>query len=177
LAAIPIRVAVTGTRRMGVSTPASIAAACIRLHKCRRVVQFVTGAAHGVDSEAFAWGLEEWPSAEHVVVYPSGLEHNEAVTQLATDMAADPLGSQRSVRVVACTDGYVARDDMMLDVICAAPAQDRLLLAFPQTGIERLRSGTWTTVRHARKRDIPVYVSPQNGAPAYWLGEPVEGWR
>jgi predicted Rossmann fold nucleotide-binding protein DprA/Smf involved in DNA uptake len=37
------------------------------------------------------------------------------------------------------------------------------LLACPKTDDEELRSGTWATVRYARKAGVPVYIIKQDG--------------
>ncbi len=53
---------------------------------------------------------------------------------------------------------YLVRD---LDIV---KSSDRLL-AFPHTTFEIRRSGTWATIRMARKHDVPVVIVWPNGKP------------
>ena len=51
---------------------------------------------------------------------------------------------------------YLERDQEMVD-------QVQLLIATPDGFKERVRSGTWATVRRARKKGIPIYIVHPNG--------------
>jgi hypothetical protein len=51
---------------------------------------------------------------------------------------------------------YLVRDQEMVD-------QVQLLIATPNGFKERVRSGTWATVRRARKKGIPIYIVHPNG--------------
>jgi hypothetical protein len=52
---------------------------------------------------------------------------------------------------------YLARNDNIV-------ASVRVLLAAPNSMTENLRSGTWATIRYARKKGIPIYIVLPNGA-------------
>lgn len=53
---------------------------------------------------------------------------------------------------------YMARNDAM---VAHGPAYDMTLQAFPLTKTEQLRSGTWATVRRARKFGVPdILITP-----------------
>lgn len=51
---------------------------------------------------------------------------------------------------------YMKRNDVIVDLIDA-------LIATPR-GPEKLRSGTWATVRRARKKGIPIYIIWPDGS-------------
>lgn len=53
---------------------------------------------------------------------------------------------------------YLARNKKIVDSC-------QLLIAAPNEDIEVLRSGTWSTVRYARKTNVPVYVMLNNDNP------------
>lgn len=42
-------------------------------------------------------------------------------------------------------------------------AASRVLLATPETAHEIVRSGTWTTIRCARREHLPIYIVTPNG--------------
>lgn len=50
----------------------------------------------------------------------------------------------------------VRRDERLVDAV-------DVLIATPDTDVERLRSGTWTTVRRARTKGIPVIMLSRGG--------------
>jgi predicted Rossmann-fold nucleotide-binding protein len=107
---------------------------------------FVTGAAPGVDTLchylAYAWRRE----AEHTLIVPNG-KHNKDVVFFA--MAMD-------IEVIAMPEGtdHLDRNSKMIGMADA-------LLAFPGGSTELFRgSGTWSTIRRARKKGIPIYSYP-----------------
>lgn len=115
---------------------------------------FISGAAPYVDSMAYRTAAYNFPSAIHTIYVPcdrSGepLWHNEDVVRDARDAGHE---------VEYIYGGYLKRDDAMVR------AAD-VLLAFPNSMREELRSGTWATIRRAWKRDVPVYYFPLDGQP------------
>lgn len=71
---------------------------------------------------------------------------SDAAIHLSTTVEYMPEGTtymQRNDRIIALSD---------------------ILLAFPKTEIEELRSGTWATIRRARKKGIPVFIYPVGGS-------------
>jgi hypothetical protein len=53
--------------------------------------------------------------------------------------------------------GYMKRNDVLV-------AHADVLLAFPKTPQEELRSGTWATIRRARKAGVEVRLFPLSEA-------------
>jgi hypothetical protein len=51
---------------------------------------------------------------------------------------------------------YMERNQHIVD--CAD-----VLIATPSTSVEQLRSGTWATIRRARRKEIPVYLVHPDG--------------
>lgn len=49
---------------------------------------------------------------------------------------------------------YIVRDHLMVDAV-------DFLLACPYTNDEVLRSGTWATIRYARKTEVPYFIIPR----------------
>lgn len=132
---------------------------------------FFSGAATGVDVFAAACAMGAFPAAKHVILVPHyrrslneldqlvPCQHDAAaVAQLQAD-GADVL-STGAVGTEAT--GYMRRNDM-LAVNCTH------MVAFPPTGEEQLRDGTWATVRRARDLGRPVLVVPLNGDDRYTI--------
>lgn len=109
----------------------------------------VSGGAHGVDTEAWnTFHAHRFLNVPRVVVYPLKKWHNES---LVRDSIV--LGD----RYVPVAGGYMKRNDRLV-------AEADILVAFPETPRERLRSGTWATVRRARKAGKEVRIYPLNEA-------------
>ncbi len=51
---------------------------------------------------------------------------------------------------------YLERNRRIVD-------ESEVLVACPRSAVEELRSGTWATVRYARKRGVPVYLILPDG--------------
>lgn len=113
------------------------------------VSEFRTGAAFGIDSLCFYAALPIFPSTKHHVFVPQGCRYNQDLVGFA---------KQEQHRVTGVPGGYLKRDDALVE------GAD-LLLAFPETMNEVLRSGTWSTIRRAWKRDVPVRYYPLDGKP------------
>ena len=109
---------------------------------------FRFGGAKGVDTEC-AWAVHDiYPDADRLIVIPA-----------APWSRVVPPGT----RVVYAPEGRdVAESYMNRNLLLVGYPAD-VLIAFPRSGRERVRSGTWATVRRARKRGIEVRVSPLNG--------------
>jgi hypothetical protein len=52
---------------------------------------------------------------------------------------------------------YLARDDALVN-------ESDLLIAAPRTTVEETRSGTWATVRRARKQYLPIIIVSPDGS-------------
>jgi hypothetical protein len=112
------------------------------------VDQIITGAAVGVDTLchylAYAWKRE----AQHTIVVPNGT-YNIEIVHFALAMDLDVFFMPEG------TD-HLDRNTKMIQMA------DRLV-AFPPTADEVNRGqggGTWSTIRRARKKGIPIFIYP-----------------
>lgn len=94
------------------------------------------GGAHGIDTLCVMVGLRIWPDAVHELVVPRDRPFNRALLDLP------------GVHVTWVPGDYMDRNTALVGVPTTR------LIAFPRTPVEALRSGTWSTVRRARKRGI-----------------------
>lgn len=103
------------------------------------------GGAVGVDTAA-AWNaLTFWPNVRRVLVKPAA-PWSERI----------PLGSVviNAPRGRSNAHSYMLRNDILV----GEPTE--VLVAFPETLNEELRSGTWATIRRANKRGITIKWCP-----------------
>lgn len=110
--------------------------------------EVTTGAAFGADTAAYYVALGLWPAALHRVCVPSGLYHNEA-------LVADARRRERLV--IDVEGGYLKRDDVIVD-------HTDVLVSFPRSNIEVLRSGTWATIRRGRDAKCVMEYYPLDGS-------------
>lgn len=100
----------------------------------------ITGGARGVDTVAALAARDFHPGVEQRIIYPDG-RWNEDLREQVPGATFYPGGS------------YMERNDALVE-------HADLLIAFPRTEHEVLRSGTWATVRRARKRGVEVRLHP-----------------
>lgn len=110
----------------------------------------VSGMAFGVDTEALlaVWGL--LPFENMVCVVPGTCNHNRGLFARAAEAGAQLIVTP-NLHTVGET--YLHRDDVVVENL-------DVLMAFPKTPSEILRSGTWATVRRARKANKKVRYYP-----------------
>lgn len=116
-----------------------------------RIVEVSSGAAFGVDTDAFLAAREALPDAKFRLVIPAAW-HNTGLVYAAQ---FDP--STTVVRAPAkptASASYMARNDMLV-----APEHCTHLLAFPVTPTPA-RSGAWATIRRATAHDHCVLIRP-----------------
>ena len=127
-----------------------------RLAAFERAELYVSGAAFGVDTVAALAAMDLFPDACHRVYVPAAWHNEEAVAELGrrgAEVIEVPASGSRA-------GSYMARNDRMV-------ADCDVLLAFPHHAREELRSGTWATVRRARKARRRVVVEAlRDGQPA-----------
>lgn len=111
---------------------------------------YITGAAHGVDTAACMAAGAHHLDAGHVIIVPGEgkLWHNDAHVAASAGWAS----------IVNCWGNYMMRNDELV-------RQCDVLIAFPPTHREELRSGTWATVRRATKAGKQVVLLPLNLKP------------
>jgi hypothetical protein len=114
--------------------------------------ELTTGAAHGVDTEAYLWGVQFQKQAKHRVVIPRA-PFNDAV---AVEAARRSDIVEYAPAGLTNADAYMNRNERM--VLYA----DKLI-AFPETATEEMRSGTWATIRRARRAGLDVDLHPLDG--------------
>ena len=106
------------------------------------VGEFHYGGAFGVDTWCASVATALYPEAAHILHVPLGCRWNERLERL-----------YEFDEVIYVEGGYMKRNDSLVE------AAGRLL-AFPKTANEVLRSGTWATIRRARKAGVPVLMFP-----------------
>lgn len=132
------------------------------------------GAQKGADSVAILFAADYWRLADLYLVIPGDAPHNaglEAEVRAIVEAREtsfpprpsrpDRLHVETVERRAGEKDGalYLRRNGVVLD------RGRSELFAFPETGEERQRSGTWATVREAQRRNILVYIFPLDGSP------------
>lgn len=110
-----------------------------------------SGMAFGVDTQALlaVWGLLPFEQIRCIV--PGTCIHNRPLVEKAAGLGAEIIIVQNRHTV---SETYMARNDRVV----APPT--RALLAFPNTPDEEARSGTWATIRRARKAGIRIRIYP-----------------
>jgi hypothetical protein len=139
---------------MAFTGPTEITAAegyllCCALERLAPADVYISGAAFGVETVCALAAMELYPDAQHRVYVPAA-PHNRGALAL--------LRARGAVILLAPSGGseaasYIARDDWML-ADCTA------LTGFPYTPVEELRSGSWATIRRARKAGRDVRLLP-----------------
>lgn len=115
---------------------------------------FITGAATGVDTLCFYLCTAWAEKAQHTVIVPAG-NHNTEVVNFALAM---------DFEVIEMPEGtnYLDRNTEMIKLA-------DLLVAFPGGSAELFRgSGTWSTIRRARKKGIPIHIFPLDKSQKPW---------
>jgi hypothetical protein len=110
---------------------------------------YISGAAFGVDTAAALAAVDLYPAAEHRVYVPAAW-HNAAAVEELRDRGATVVEVDRGDSTAA---SYMARNGQMV-ADCTA------LIGFPYTLTEELRSGTWATIRRARRAHRGIRLFP-----------------
>ena len=103
--------------------------------------EFHYGACIGADTQAV---LEAIDVGYVVIAYP------------ASDVASSKQGLIPEQAIVVAAQPALKRNPLIV-------ANSDILIATPKYMSESLRSGTWTTVRHARKQSKPIIYIWPNG--------------
>jgi hypothetical protein len=137
-----MKFSVTGSSKsFGAHVERTVATALSRFPEATAVA---TGGAYGVDTIAIQLLPRILPNAERPLYAPKGKKYNRGVVSLATELIEVP-------------GGYLKRDDKLAEF-----GEDGLI-AFPLTPYEEMRSGTWATIRRAKKLGHVVYLFPLSG--------------
>lgn len=131
------------------------------LQRNQKVMRCISGAAVGGDTWFALLCLELFREAEHHICVPDYSHNSLLVDYLTFRREMDVRNGGRLTPIEIHETGLppLDRDDYMLDLFVP-----RVLYAFPATPTEQPRgSGTWATIRHARKRKVPIFAFPLNG--------------
>lgn len=133
---------------------------------------FITGCAYGIDTYVANECIRNFPKARHIGVVPYGYKFNDVHIHGMTlagevwDMAKPKNKSEHP---------NLLRNDYMLELAQELNKNTAKLIAFPGGPKEVLRSGTWSTIRRARKRNMPVEIYPLCYAEGTtWGGAPIQ---
>lgn len=111
-------------------------------HSTSQISEFSTGGAHGVDTIAAIVGFEVIPNSYHRICFPDKDPWNTGLLDLEVEF----------LEYVACPT-YMLRNDALV-AFCD------ILLAFPRTEKELgIGSGTWATIRRARKANKGIVIT------------------
>jgi hypothetical protein len=119
------------------------------LERARPADVYISGAAYGVDTAAALAAMELHPAAEHRIYVPAAW-HNAAAVEELRDRGATVIAVDRADSTAA---SYMARNERMV-------AECTALIGFPYTLTEELRSGTWATIRRARRARRGIRLFP-----------------
>jgi hypothetical protein len=131
-----VKVSFTGTREGMSAWQKQQLVKFLEEHR-NQVALFAHGACSGADVEAHYMVRDVCGSSTFIAVFPSTAKTRVHVQ--GADYVADPKPP-------------LERDRDIVDCGCD------LLLAAPLQMSEVLRSGTWSTIRYARKKHVPVQV-------------------
>jgi hypothetical protein len=144
--------------RVTTTSLVSVVLAKLPYDEISRPTRFRSGGAHGIDSIFAQEARRLWPDVPLEFVLPVNASYNKTLVDHM--VKNDPLVTQMFVPAPdpdsTVSERYLARDSALV-----APPTDTLL-AFPYTLIEQRRSGTWATVRRARRREINILFYPLN---------------
>jgi hypothetical protein len=136
-----------------------------------KVEGLVTGGAKGSDTEAAICGLGFWPTARHTLCWPQ-CDH-EDLNRSLLDNSQDMRMRVITVAFKGSVSGtLMARNDAILAQTVREAQQQAarpVIVAFPSSPREQRRgSGTWATIRRARKMRLTIAVFPLDGSEP-WL--------
>lgn len=128
---------------------------------------FITGGARGIDEYVALRMAEERPVSKgnrHIMVIPWNYRYKNDVLYVGFQnrLGGEIWDMPRPTRKSDVPE--ILRNDFMLDLALDLNPSKAFVCAFPGSREEILRSGTWTTIRHARKRNIPVKLNPLSEA-------------
>ena len=127
--------------------------------------EFVSGAAYGVDTIAALAARDGYMDCTHRLVVPNGRHNEDLVAKWEKWADEDALRTDTDARIhliqrMPTGTDHLARNDEMIHLA-------DILIAFPPTAKEERRSGTWATIRRARRKGIPIHFFPL-GEDDFW---------
>lgn len=138
-----------------------LAALTNHLQRKYEVTRCISGSAVGGDTWFALMCLELFYEADHHICVPDYAHNDLLVEYMQFRYNQDKKDGAKNTKITIHDTGLppLERDDYMLDLYVPS-----VLYAFPSTKWEQVRgSGTWATIRHARKREMQIFVFPLNG--------------
>lgn len=123
----------------------------------------VSGAAHGVDTEWIFKASTRWAGTMVLLCVPQA-PYNDTIYQklLQDGVLICVIGAPHGNGMRGHSDAYMKRNDLIQE-------SADVLVAHPESKIEQLYSGTWSTVRRFRKAKKPILIAPDViGAKFLW---------
>lgn len=114
--------------------------------------RFVSGAAAGVDTYFALLARLLYPDVPVTLLIPGSERHND---QLVATFRVNAIPGDVIIigpQLKTTGETMMARNDLII-------SNCDVLLAFPRTLHETVRSGTWATIRRARKADRPYRLT------------------
>lgn len=127
---------------------------------------FISGGARGIDEYVALRMAQERPVGDgnrHIMVIPWNYRYKNDVLYLGFEkLGGEIFDMPKPARKSDVPE--ILRNDAMLEMALEINPATAEVCAFPGSSKEILRSGTWTTIRHARKKNIPVKLHPLSEA-------------
>lgn len=117
----------------------------------RDATEITTGCAEGVDTVAHIAAMHSQTHVYKRLCVPAA-PHNTALVTMQRQWH-DHVIVERCLAGSTNADSYMIRNGRLVN-------HADVLIAFPATDKEELRSGTWATIRRARRAGIDVEVHP-----------------
>jgi len=131
---------------------------------------FISGGAPGIDQYVSEKCITEYfPGARHIVVIPWNYKQGNQIHLITMEKYGAEIYDMPQPRRKSDVPELL-RNEYMLDLALKLGAEHAKLVAFPGGPQEVIRSGTWTTVRRARDREMPIEMYPLSDAPGMTLG-------
>ena len=109
------------------------------LRKLKKITTFRHGDCIGSDEDAHNLIRETLPDC-HIIGHPPSYKKYRAFCKC---------------NIFLKPKAYLDRNRDIID-------SSEIIIATPN-GLEKLRSGTWSTIRYARKKNLPIYIIMPNG--------------
>lgn len=130
---------------------------------------FISGGAPGMDQYCSEYCVENFKGAKHIVVIPFNYKQGNDIHLIKMEKAgAEIIYLPRPPRRNDVPE--LVRNSFMITTAMEMNGALAKLVAFPGGPDEVLRSGTWSTIRRARKAGMKIELHPLSEATGQSLG-------